>query len=345
VKQIGRSVKGESIFSITVGNGSKNIFMWSQMHGNESTTTKALFDVLNILGQKNWFSELILNQCTITIIPILNPDGARLYTRLNANGVDLNRDAQNQSQPEIRTLFEVFKSFKPDFCFNLHGQRTIFSAGKTNYPATVSFLSPAQDAKSTVTPNRKRAMEVIVAMTNILEQVIPNQVGIYDDNFNLNCVGDTFQSKNVPTILFEAGHYANDYERDQVREYIGLALIKSMEYIAKTNVSGKLYKPYFDIPMNEKLCYDIIIRNAKIGHNSEVKDIAIQYQEVLVEDKIQFEPKIVSIRNLSTYFGHNEIDAKSKLVLCKNGEPIFEGYANDFVLINNELFALNLINN
>jgi hypothetical protein len=343
--QIGNSVKGESIFSITIGKGSKKILMWSQMHGNESTTTKALFDVLNILKEKNDYSKAILKQCTITIIPILNPDGARLYTRLNANGVDLNRDAQNKSQPEIKALFEVFNLVKPDFCFNLHGQRTIFSAGKTNNPATVSFLSPAQDDKTTVTTNRKRAMEVIVAMNSLLQSVIPNQVGIYDDNFNLNCVGDTFQSMNVPTILFEAGHFANDYAREQVRVYISLALMTSLDYIASINVSGQLYKAYFDIPMNAKLFYDIIIRHAKIDNGSETKDIAIQYQEVLLEGKIQFKPIIETIRHLNENYGHLEIDANSNWVLCQNGDRLFEGYENDFVLINNELFALNLIKN
>lgn len=345
VNQIGNSVNGKSIFSITVGHGSKKIFMWSQMHGNESTTTKALFDVLNILKEENEFSKIVLEQCAITIIPMLNPDGARFYTRLNANEVDLNRDAQNQSQPEIKALFSVFNAFEPDFCFNLHGQRTIFSAGKTNKPATVSFLAPAQDVETTVTTNRRRAMEVIVAMNNLLQKVIPNQVGIYDDSFNLNCVGDTFQSKNVPTILFEAGHYDNDYTREQVREYIGLALMQSLYYIASTTISGEFFKPYFDIPMNEKLCFDIIIRNAKIDNDSKTKDIAIQYQEILDEGKIHFKPIIDSIRNLTEYFGHLEIDAKCALVQCENGEPLFEGYENDFVLKNNELFALNLVNN
>ena len=60
-------------------------------------------------------------------------------------------------------------------------------------------------------------MEVIAVMNDALQNIIPNQVGVYDDAFNLNCVGDTFQSENVPTILFEAGHYANDYAREKTR--------------------------------------------------------------------------------------------------------------------------------
>ena len=49
----------------------------------------------------------ILKACTLYIIPILNPDGAKAYTRLNANEVDLNRDAQDLSQPESKVLRAV----------------------------------------------------------------------------------------------------------------------------------------------------------------------------------------------------------------------------------------------
>jgi hypothetical protein len=40
---IGKSVLGKPIYKYIVGYGKTKVFMWSQMHGNESTTTKALF--------------------------------------------------------------------------------------------------------------------------------------------------------------------------------------------------------------------------------------------------------------------------------------------------------------
>lgn len=46
---IGESVQGKPIYSYQIGNGKTKIFLWSQMHGNESTTTKALFDLINFL--------------------------------------------------------------------------------------------------------------------------------------------------------------------------------------------------------------------------------------------------------------------------------------------------------
>ena len=135
---IGQSVLGKDIYTITFGTGPKKVLLWSQMHGNESTTTKAAFDMINSFIEDDLSS--ILETCTIKLIPMLNPDGSEVYTRLNANQVDLNRDAQELTQPESRVLLDCYNAFNPDFCFNLHGQRTLFSAGETNNVATLSFL-------------------------------------------------------------------------------------------------------------------------------------------------------------------------------------------------------------
>jgi hypothetical protein len=340
VEPVGRSVNGEDIFSITLGTGSKKVLMWSQMHGNESTTTKALFDLLNTLSASNAYATSIIENCTIKIIPILNPDGALVYTRLNANEVDLNRDAQNLSQPESRVLRQVFNAFNPDYCFNLHGQRTIYNVG--NNPATVSFLSPAQDEACSITKSRKVAMEIIGKMNVMLQSEIPNQVGIYDDTFNINCVGDTFQSENVPTILFEAGHYKNDYAREKTREFIYQSLLTAMDYISNHTINGSQYAPYLEIPKNESRFYDIIIRNVRIVSKGAVTivDIGILYEEQLKGNKVEFSPIIEKIADLDSFLGHNELDALNQLVLSPNSKALNEGHENDFVLINDKKFSL-----
>lgn len=136
---IGKSVLGKPIYSYTIGTGKIKILLWSQMHGNEGTTTKALFDLLNVLNSDTILGKELLSHFTFLAVPMLNPDGAERYTRINANGIDLNRDFQDLSQPESRLLRELYNNFKPDFCYNLHDQRTIFAAGDVNKPATVSF--------------------------------------------------------------------------------------------------------------------------------------------------------------------------------------------------------------
>ena len=338
VETIGKSVLGHPIYGLKIGSGDKRILMWSQMHGNESTTTKALFDLLNSLLDENSKLSYILERCTLYIIPILNPDGALAYTRINANGVDLNRDAQKLTQPESIVLRDTFEAFKPHFCYNLHGQRTIFSAGTTNNAATVSFLAPAQDEVCTVTPNRKVAMEVIGVMNEALQKFIPKQVGVYDDAFNLNCVGDTFQCENVPTILFEAGHYKNDYGRENARELIYVSYLTSLEYISKNKIDGSHYKSYFDIPENDKCFLDIIIRNAKV--NNESVDIGIQFQERLINDRVEFIPRIVKIEKLNTFYGHKEIEGNGLEVLDFRGKLLKVGYENVCVILNNEKILL-----
>ena len=338
---LGYSVLEKPIYSIRIGNGSKKILLWSQMHGNESTTTRAIFDLFNAFKQKQDSIKAILEECTLVFIPILNPDGAEVYTRENANSVDLNRDAKELSQPESKLLRALFDDFQPDFCYNLHGQRTIFSAGNACNPATVSFLAPAQDKDLTLTENRKIAMEIISVVNKHLQTIIPNQVGIYDDAYNGNCVGDTFQGFGVPTILFEAGHYKNDYPRDVTRNLIFHSLYVSLNYISNNTIYGSNFNSYLAIPKNQKLFYDIIIRNALVAN--ENKDIAIQYQEVLVNGKIVFSPKIEMIEDLSNYFAHKEIDANEHQVFTHDSKPIFVGYENDFVTIKNENISLNLI--
>ena len=307
MKQLGSSVLGKPIHSLTVGNGSKKILMWSQMHGNESTTTKAIFDLLNFLNESSEVAEMILNACTICIIPMLNPDGATEYTRENANTIDLNRDAQMLSQPESILLRSVYDEFQPDFCFNLHGQRTIFSAGNQDKSAIVSFLTPSEDEKRSITPNRQKSMEIIVKMNEMLQKLIPNHVGRYDDGFNLNCVGDTFQSLGTPTILFEAGHFPNDYPRKRTRELIFYALTEAIQYISSNKITGRFTNAYFEIPENEKMHYDILLKNLQTDQN-ETFDVGVMYKEILNNGKIDFEPYIEDKKILKKSFAHKIID-------------------------------------
>lgn len=338
VDVIGTSVKGQNIYSVTFGKGPKKLLLWSQMHGNESTTTKALFDVFNFFKQPSEIGTQLLKSCTFKVITILSPDGAKAYTRVNANEVDLNRDAQNLTQPESMVLKNCFESFKPDYCYNLHGQRTIFSAGANDNSAVLSFLAPSQDEARSLTPNRKVAMEIIAEMNKHLQAVIPNQVGIYDDSFNLNCVGDTFQHLGVPTILFEAGHYPGDYAREETRKLIFYALMVSFHYIATQNLDGSNFENYFNIPENQKLFHDIIIRDALV--DGKICDVCIQYEERLEEISVKFTPKVARLSKRGEYYAHKAYNANKQRVLSAKNMELEEGSEIDFVFIENHKISL-----
>lgn len=312
---VGTSVLGQPIYSYEIGSGKTRIFLWSQMHGNESTTTKALFDFLNLLQGETDLAKSLRSNFTFFCLPMLNPDGAKLYTRENANKIDLNRDSQLLSQPESKVLRDCFEKFNPDFCYNLHDQRTIFGVADSGKPATVSFLAPSYNEEREINDVRQKAMNVIAAMNETLQKYIPNQVGRFDDSFNINCIGDTFQSLNVPTILFEAGHFQQDYEREQTRKFIFISLLSSFIFISENDLVSNRYNEYVNIPQNKVVFYDFVCKNIKINYdnNKIITNFAIQFKEELSENRICFNAYIVAIGDLENYFGHVEFDAQEAL--------------------------------
>lgn len=322
---VGQSVLGKPIYSIKIGNGSTRVFIWSQMHGNESTTTKAVFDFVSFLKSDETFAKTFKETFTYYILPIVNPDGAELYTRENAVKVDLNRDSVNLSQPESKVLREAFECFKPHFAYNMHDQRTIFGLGDVDpKPATVSFLAPSYNAEREINEPRQIAISVIAAMNETLQKVIPGQVGRFDDGFNINCIGDMFQSLGVPTILFEAGHYQNDYMREKTRYFVFIAILSGFLAIHENVIVIQKTDDYFKIPQNKINFYDFMYKNVKINYENKEKitNFASHYKEVLIDDSVIFEAYIREVGELEGFYGHIEYDCNGALFTDKNGNNL-----------------------
>ena len=282
---LGNSFEGRPIHAYQWGMGAKKILMWSQMHGNESTTTRALSDLIHYLNTLDshhpWYT--LFRFC---LIPQLNPDGALRYTRVNARNIDLNRDAQALQEAESRVLRSCFDEFEPDYCFNLHDQRSIFGVGDSGQPAQVSFLAPAADKGKTQTLARCKAAFLIVQMQKELSLHIDNRVGRYDDAFNAHCVGDTFQALGVPTILFEAGHAGLDYQREECRALIRKALEVVLHTLQDPLVETITIWPkeYNAIPENKKNFCDVRIEE------EGAETIHLQFREELDKGVLHFIP-------------------------------------------------------
>ena len=339
---IGKSVLNKPIYKYQIGTGNIRILLWSQMHGNESTTTKALFDFLNLLNSDSYLAQKLLHSFTFCCIPMLNPDGAKLYTRENANKVDLNRDSQDLSQPESRVLRATFEHFRPDFCYNLHDQRTIFGVGSSGKPATISFLAPAYNEARDINESRMKAINLIAGINDVLQCYIPGQIGRFDDSFNINCIGDTFQYRGVPTVLFEAGHFPNDYSREETRKYIFIAFLSSFEILNENDIVISKFDKYLSIPQNKAGFYDFLYKNIKINYDGieKMSNFAAQYKEELVKNQIIFNAYIVKVDELDDYFGHYEYDGNQALYHDRNGDYPKLNQKADFYLDND----LNFVN-
>ena len=302
VTQIGLSEEKRPIMQLKIGNGAKKILFWSQMHGNESTGTKGLFDFFNCIeGVSDTIFKKILKECTLVFIPMLNPDGSQVYTRVNANNVDLNRDAVERVAKESKILRAVLEAFTPHFCFNLHDQRSIFGVEGTNNPATISFLAPSEEVTRSLTKGRKETMNVIVAMNKMLQNVIPNFVGRYSDEFYPTATGDNFQKLGYNTILIESGHYPKDYHREESRKYTFFSILQGVYHIANTSNFDN-YKDYFTIPNNDKIFFDVIHR-----YPNSSNDVSFQYEEKIIDGKFVSKLNKIDENRLNFKIGHSEI--------------------------------------
>lgn len=317
VENIGYSTLGRSINLVKWGNGPKKIFLWSQMHGDEATATMALFDLMNLLSNVDKFDSIIdlLNKnCTLYLLPMVNPDGAEIFSRRNAMEIDINRDFHNQQSPEAIILRQTRDKINPEFGFNLHDQSTLWSAGETGNPATISFLAPAYDKELSINSVRKKAMQVISLMNKDIKNDIPNHIARFDDEYEPRAFGDNFQAAGTSTILIEAGGYKEDPEKQFIRKVYLKSILSGLINIANEAYVREDVEHYFSIPENKKRHVQILLKNCQLirnGINFKV-DIALISQEKINSslDFTSLSYVLNDLGDLSGFYAYQEINCE-----------------------------------
>src|SRR5690606_16376367 len=155
----------------------------------------ALFDIFNFLNSERFAVENkdLLSRLNLHFLPMLNPDGAEVFQRRNALGIDVNRDALRLQSPEAKTLKRIRDSLDADFGFNLHDQSKYYNAETTGTPATSSLLAPDYKYEKEVDEVRGNAMALMVSMSRGLQQFTPGQLAKYNDDFEPGALGDNSQ--------------------------------------------------------------------------------------------------------------------------------------------------------
>ena len=331
VSEIGTSTLGMPIYKFSYGKGDIKVLAWSQMHGNESNSTHCMLDLWYSLEAQPELKERLFKNITLDFIFMLNPDGSKAWTRRNALDIDMNRDYLQEASCEMKLLKEVAFSKNYDYGLNLHEQRTLFSTDGKN-PATLSFLAPAEDFERTITDNRKKSMAVISAVYHIMRMQIPNQIARYSDEFYPTSTGDNLMKAGIPVILFEGGHFPDDYQRVGTRKYYTIALYAALSSIGVLNRQSLGHEDYFKIPENKESHFDVIYRNVKLEDLDFncVLDIAIQYKEEIEEGKeeISFIPYVVEVGDLHRKKGWKEIDCSGKKFISENKFPKLDAIQN-----------------
>jgi len=319
--ELGKSVEGRPIYQVSFGRGQKKVLLWSQMHGDESTATLALMDIFNMLvedqGKESWVSEM-LEQTSVFVIPMLNPDGAERIQRHTAVQIDMNRDARGLVTPEARLLREAQRRLKPAYGFNLHDQG-LSSVGVTPKVAALSLLAPALDEKRSTPPVRLRAMRISALITRALSQFIGGHIATYDDAYEPRAFGDGMQAWGTSTVLIESGHWPGDPDKLFVRKLNYIALLTAIRAIGNGSYQDTEMDWYRQLLPNGRMMYDVIIRgvelhNGSAGWSGRV-DIGLMYDPPLHKRSAREEPPAVrcgEIGDLSLHGALEELDGTGR---------------------------------
>lgn len=317
VEKAGESIEGRSIYKVSIGNGPTTVLLWSQMHGDESTATMALMDMFNFFKASDQFDPLrrqLLNELTIVFVPMLNPDGAERFTRRNALGIDLNRDALRLQSPEAQLLKRVRDELDADWGFNLHDQSRYYAAGSEPNTATISFLAPAYNYEKDVNKIRGRSMQLIGLMNQTLQKYIPGKVARYNDDFEPRAFGDNIQKWGTSTILIESGGLADDPEKQEIRRLNFLVIMSALEAIAAKRYETTDRSIYESIPFNNSNAFlDLALREVEIERNGKwyTVDIGIRRNETIVNgESVYSGASIADQGDLSTYYAYENFPGK-----------------------------------
>jgi hypothetical protein len=319
---LGTSAEGRTISLLRLGNGSTKVLLWSQMHGDESTATMALLDILNFFARDrtHTVTRTILDGLSLLIIPMLNPDGAERFQRRTAQSIDMNRDAMTLRTPEARILKEVCNTYQPEFGFNLHDQDPRYTVGNSKDVSAIALLAPAFDESRGDNKSRLAAKKVASVFASVLGNFVSGHVSKYDDTFEPRAFGDNVQKWGTSTVLVESGGWPGDRDKMFIRKLNYVGLLTSLYAIATAAYQDAELGAYEELPFGTKFLYDIILRNAQLKAVDSVPpvtvDIGINLEEELsIESRrVELVGKVVDIGDLSVFGAFQEVELRGALL-------------------------------
>ncbi|MCE5237168.1 DUF2817 domain-containing protein [bacterium] len=129
---VDHSVQGKPIIVVRFGDGPDTTFILGGFHGDEPGSTKICQELVRCLETH----PTEYDGRTVIIVPAVNPDGLAAHTRVNANGVDINRNwgegwkkarkgelshgSGPMSEPEVKTVDRLLRRYQPAKVVNLH---------------------------------------------------------------------------------------------------------------------------------------------------------------------------------------------------------------------------------
>jgi murein tripeptide amidase MpaA len=142
-RSLGKSLDGQDLDCLTIGNGSLNVWLYARQHPGESMAEWWMEGALEKLtDEDDPVARVLRRECTFHVVPNMNPDGSRRgHLRTNAVGVNLNREwhaPSAEKSPEVLWVRNAMDDTPPDFAMDVHGDEAIpanFLAGFEGIPS------------------------------------------------------------------------------------------------------------------------------------------------------------------------------------------------------------------
>jgi murein tripeptide amidase MpaA len=142
-ESLGKSLDGQDIDCLTIGDGDLNVWLYARQHPGESMAEWWMEGALEKLTDgDDPVARVLLRDCTFHIVPNMNPDGSRRgHLRTNAAGINLNREwhaPSAEKSPEVLYVRNAMDETGVDFAMDVHGDEAIpanFLAGFEGIPS------------------------------------------------------------------------------------------------------------------------------------------------------------------------------------------------------------------
>jgi len=302
------------------------------MHGDEPSATPALLDIAGYLaahaGEPS--VKLLLENFTLLMIPMLNPDGAETYSRRNAQAIDINRDALNLATPEGRLLKRVRDEYKPMLGFNLHDQDRRTTVGATGRLATIAVLAVSGDAANTLTPGRQRTKRASSAIAEALASLVPGGVARYDEDWSPRAFGDNLTAWGTPVVLIESGGLPSGQNFTQLTRLNFVAILTVLQDLARDDLAAYDPRVYENLPRNQTDAWsDIVVRGgyllqpgtaqayrADLAFNQLRSDRKVAGCPLLPASDVAGHSQVVLVGDASYHGAGQSLDASNALLLA-----------------------------
>ncbi len=145
----GRAIPAFVISDLSIGSeGKTRVMIVAGQHGDEGNPVES---VLSLCGKLASGSEPeLLKKCVFIVVPVANPDGFAEKQRLNAQGIDINRDWATLKAPEAVFVDRTIRTWRPHVLIDAHEW-----TGPTNTAGNEIEVAP------TISDSRAHAMMLL----------------------------------------------------------------------------------------------------------------------------------------------------------------------------------------